>query len=261
MSGLAPPHSPSTSSRIAMVTNQLPDGQKIRTGVPEPDFFPEARLGPYVEQVSPRPLLHEGQARGATPGAAVLLPSHSQPRLSARASPPAVRMAPPTPPANSRSTSGPGPLGSTGHAIRSTTRPPTPTGRGTAGPTPPSGWRCGSRSRRVSPEPRSPAAPVPAQRPAPSSPVAPASTPSHEATAAAGTYGSRPRAQGSPPRAAPSDRPRNPGWAGGREGAGARGRDSALKGPGRRRGGPAQRKRAKGRGLKPAQRDGRSREP
>lgn len=119
-----------------MVTNQLPDGQKIRTGVPEPDFFPEARLGPYVEQVSPRPLLHEGQARGATPGAAVLLPSHSQPRLSARASPPAVRMAPPTPPANSRSTSGPGPLGSTGHAIRSTTRPPTPTGRGTVGPTP-----------------------------------------------------------------------------------------------------------------------------
>ena len=63
ISGLAPPHSPSTSSRIAMVTSSFPDGQKIRTVVGKPDF-PNARLRPYLEQMGPR-RLHKGQAPGA----------------------------------------------------------------------------------------------------------------------------------------------------------------------------------------------------
>lgn len=125
MSGLAPPHSPSTSSRIAMVTtSSLMDrrlelwshSQPLSQRTPQP----VARAG------GPTTVPHGPGLQGATPelcpdwgrggGACVLLPSHSKPRLSAWVSPAAVTAAPQTPPANSSSTNGPGPLGSTGTA-------------------------------------------------------------------------------------------------------------------------------------------------
>lgn len=127
ISGLAPPHSPSTSSRIAMVTTSSLMDRRLELWS-RSQTFPKQANSPYLEQVGPR-RFHKGQASRATPWMdPIQLGLASKRRLCppvfplqamafrAWATPAAVRTASQTPPASSSSTNGPGPLGSTGNA-------------------------------------------------------------------------------------------------------------------------------------------------